>query len=331
MPNIITHTLFAREIKEKLDWPIQELIKKNPQLFDIGSNGPDFLFFHCFSPKRVYHKKTLRSLGGQAHVKHISEFYLSAIDSIRKEKDPQIREQMLVYTMGHLCHWALDSTAHPYVYYRTGNERQRDSWWHHRLESLIDAIMLKVKKECTISDFRVYEVCDTTLDQARAIARIWVPVGRNVFGKDVQPHEIKESLDDWHFMQKLFYDQRGNKYKSLRTIEKLTHTESFLSGYLIPNEPDDPFDVMNLLHKKWVHPCDETITSTESFFDLYDRALGLAQTAVELFYKAVDDDEAKEELVSMIGQKDYTTGLEDHGPMRYFSRIQDFLNNMANV
>ena len=201
MPNIITHTLFAREIKEKLDWPIQELIKKNPQLFDIGSNGPDFLFFHCFSPKRVYHKKTLRSLGGQAHVKHISEFYLSAIDSIRKEKDPQIREQMLVYTMGHLCHWALDSTAHPYVYYRTGNERQRDSWWHHRLESLIDAIMLKVKKECTISDFRVYEVCDTTLDQARAIARIWVPVGRNVFGKDVQPHEIKESLDDWHFMQ----------------------------------------------------------------------------------------------------------------------------------
>ncbi len=324
MPNIITHTLLAREIRNELSEPIQKLIQEDPQLFDIGSNGPDFLFFHCFSPKRVYRKNTIRRLGNIAHTTFISEFYTSALNSIRNEKDPEIKKQMIVYVLGHLCHWALDSTAHPYVYYRVGEGSAKTSWWHHRFESLIDAIMLKVKMGCTIDNFRAYEICDTTLEQARAVARIWVPAARNVFGWSMKAHDIKDSLDDWFFMQKLFYDNKGNKFKTLLMIEKMTGTESFLSGYLVPNEPDDPFDVMNLLHREWVHPCDDTIVSTESFFDLYDKAAKKAVEVIELFYKAIEDPKAQEELESYIGQKDYCTGIENPGEMRYFNRIQDF-------
>ena len=180
-------------------------------------------------------KKTpLRKIGNEVHSHSINDFYASAVASIQKEKDPEIRQDMMTYTCGHLCHWALDSIAHPYVFYRTGRCTGKSSWWHHRFESLIDAIMLKVKNDCTISDFKAYETCEVSLEQARAIARIYVPAIRNVYKVDVLPHQILESLNDWCFVEKLFYDKTGTKFKISHSFENAssarTPTSRWLSG-----------------------------------------------------------------------------------------------------
>lgn len=45
MPNIITHTLFAQEIFDKVDEATHDLFEPRLQLLEIRSNGPDFLFF----------------------------------------------------------------------------------------------------------------------------------------------------------------------------------------------------------------------------------------------------------------------------------------------
>lgn len=52
MPNIITHVLFARELKEKSlsDEQVQK-VNFNQALYEIGANGPDFLYFHGVNPK----------------------------------------------------------------------------------------------------------------------------------------------------------------------------------------------------------------------------------------------------------------------------------------
>ena len=45
MPNIITHTLFAQEIFDKVDEATHDLFEPRLQLLEIGSNGPDFYSF----------------------------------------------------------------------------------------------------------------------------------------------------------------------------------------------------------------------------------------------------------------------------------------------
>lgn len=75
MPNIITHTLFAQEIFDKVDENTHDLFEPRLHLLEIGSNGPDFLFFHGMNPKDFFKKSDLRVSGSMFHAGHVNEFY----------------------------------------------------------------------------------------------------------------------------------------------------------------------------------------------------------------------------------------------------------------
>lgn len=321
MPNIITHTLFANDISVRVDDSIKSWLKPRMHLFQIGSNGPDFLFFHGMDPKKFYFKSDLRSAGSRFHAGNVNDFYQSALTSIRNEENEEVKWDMIAYMCGHLCHWALDSTSHPYIFYRTGTCKGKSAWYHHRFESVLDALLLEVKKECTIEDFKFYEISDASLEEARAIARVYVPAIRNIFGYDVQGHHILESLNAWCFMEKVFYDPNSKKIDLLKHIEKVTHTENFLSGYIVPSDVEDEYDVLNLKHNRWVHPSDSNFVSTESFFDLYDRALLLAQEAIRVFLACVDNPDNDSDLMLVLQDRNYDLGKSDREPMVNFDLI----------
>ncbi len=321
MPNIITHTLFAQDAFEKVDESLREVIEPRLQLFEIGSNGPDFLFFHGLNVKDFYKSSDLRKAGNAFHAGHVNDFYHQAIVSIQNEKDEEIKKDMMTYVCGHLCHWALDSTTHPYVFYRTGTCKGKSAWYHHRFESLIDAIMLKVKKECTIEDFKFYSICDAPIEYVRAIARVYVPAIRKILGYDVKGHDIYDSLKDWDAMEQIFYDASGKKITGLKAFEKITNTDNLLSGYIVPNVPDDPYDVMNLLHNRWIHPSDDTLISTESFFDLYEKALLLANEVIRLFVLSINNSDYEKDFLQVIGNRNYNLGKNDQKEMYNFDLI----------
>ncbi len=321
MPNIITHTLFAQDVFERVDDSLKNIVEPRLQLFEIGSNGPDFLFFHGLNLKDFYKSSFLRKAGNEFHAGHVNEFYHQALVSIRNEENDDIKNDMITYVCGHLCHWALDSTTHPYVFYRTGTCKGKSAWYHHRFESLIDAIMLKVKKECTIEDFKFYEICDAPLEYARAIARIYVPAIRLILGYDVKGHEILDSLKDWHSIERLFYDASGKKIEGLKAFEAITRSDNMLSGYIVPNHADDPYDVMNLLHNRWVHPSDDSFISTESFFDLYDKALLLASEVIRLFISSIANPDYEKDFLQVIGNRNYNLGKSDQKEMHNFDLI----------
>lgn len=321
MPNIITHSLFAQEMLdhfEQEDW-----LQDRAHLFTVGSNGPDYLFFSGLGLKRSSKDHDLRKFGGSLHKSHVNDFYKSALESICSEKDEVIRADMIAYVCGHLCHWALDSTVHPYVYYRTGHGTPQNSWNHHRMESVLDSIVLKVKRNETIVQFDTPKIANCSLDEARAIARIYVPAIETIFDTQIKPHLIKNSLDDWYFIQKAEYDPKGSKLSFLKGIESVIGKKNLGSGLIVPNTPIDDYDVCNLMHKKWVHPADETIVSTESFFDLYDKALIKAQTAMRLFLDAVKDPSQEKDLLNFIGNRTYNEGLPEDLPMVNFD-VCDF-------
>lgn len=283
MPNIITHTLFADDMLSLLG---STSLDQHKKLFEMGSSGPDFLFFHNTPPAKLMKKSALRQAGSWLHAGRINDFYASALSSCIREKNPEIREDMIAYVCGHLCHWALDSTMHPYIFYRTGNCQNESSWRHHRFESLLDALMLKMKRNETIRTYDISTlVARPDREEARAIARIYVPALEKLYNLEVRPSAIYESLQDWHTMQKLFRDPSGRKIRTLQKAEKLVGADNLFSRFGVPPEPEDNYDLCNLLHTPWYNPCSEE-KSTDSVLDLYETATRKAARAITLFLNA---------------------------------------------
>ena len=64
MPNIITHKIFAEEVLKKISKKdIEDIIERYHQIYYIGSNGPDFLFFQHAKPWEAMKSHTLNRLG----------------------------------------------------------------------------------------------------------------------------------------------------------------------------------------------------------------------------------------------------------------------------
>lgn len=318
MPNIITHVLFARELEEKLNEDLKQRIQHNPSLYEIGCNGPDFLYFHGVTPSNLKKKSKVRTLGKYCHRKEVNAFFKSCLNVIRQEKDEEIKADEISYVIGLLSHWALDSITHPYIFYRTGSGNSISTFRHHKIESILDSILLKVKEDKTIKDFKAYEICQVDIHDVKSIARLYVKGAKRVYDLDIKPHQILEALNDWELVQKALYDQNGTKLKAFQKIEELLKLNGLISAMIIPDSPNDPCDVCNLLHKEWNHPCDNNLKSTTSFFDLYDQALLEAEKAICLFMDCIDDVEKENAFLTFINNRNYTKGLSDNPPMLYF-------------
>lgn len=324
MPNIITHNLFAEEVYRKCrKKDIRDLLETHMQIYGIGANGPDFLFFYHMLPWEAYKEHSLNQIGSVLHKKHVNAFYESAVKTMRKEVDPQVKERELVYVMGHLCHWALDMTTHPYIFYRTGNCQKESAALHHRFESMLDAMMLQRMRNCDIKSYRCFENCEYDDEMLKAMARIYVNAIEDTMGQRIKVHALREALNDWYEIQKLLYDPSGKKQKLVQAVEKLIGRPWLVSGNIVPCKIDERVDVLNLQKNIWMHPCDDTLLSIASFPDLFDEAIALALQAIERLYGCVEYDADVANLCNILNDRAYDTGREGEVEMKYFDVIYD--------
>lgn len=107
MPSIYAHNRFGRELLSILPEPANTYANKYRELFLIGLQGPDILFFY----HPVFHNYVNR-LGYRIHEWQGRKFFQSAARTIRARRH---KEASLAYITGVLCHYALDVTCHPYI------------------------------------------------------------------------------------------------------------------------------------------------------------------------------------------------------------------------
>lgn len=322
MPNLITHTLFCEDVLDSLH---NELLDSHRMLFITGGEGPDFLFFHHSDPfVDAFVPSKLRKYGGIFHDEHVNAFYLSALSSIEQQKNSEIREDMIACLAGHLCHWALDSTMHPLIYARTGNCKGASSWNHHRYESLLDAALLMYRKHVTIKDYEPWKECfSSDRRTARAISQIYGPAIETIYGESIRPADFAQCLKDWERLQRRFYDPSGLKKTLLRPVENVLHLDNLMTGFSIPNNAEDNVDICNLLHTTWRHPV-TGIESTESVFDLLDKALEKAKTAITLFFDALNHPASTlhaQKWIDFLGDRNYDMDLPGSPEPVFFDLI----------
>ncbi|MGX8835441.1 zinc dependent phospholipase C family protein [Amedibacillus sp. YH-ame6] len=324
MPNIITHKLFAERVFTQLrKQDIKRIIEQHPQIFYIGCNGPDFLFFSNSKPWHAHRSHKLNRLGSQMHASLINEFYNTAIECVKQQQDEVTKETMMAYLFGHLCHWALDKTTHPYVFYRTGNCKGLSAGYHHRFESMMDTMMLDKLKGIDITEFRSHEMCAYDEDMLKAIARIYVPVAKKVYHTEVKVNELRNALDSWQDIQKMLYDPKHIKYYALKSVETILRKPWAISGNVVKRKIDDRFDILNEHHTLWFHPCDDHISSNASFMELFEEAADIALCVIEKAYGCIEYGAPTTTLCEELQDQAYDSGMSGEREMKFFDIIYE--------
>lgn len=266
MPACLTHFYFAKNVLEEL--PDRENI--NECAYFWGAQGPDFLFCHRYFP--FMKGKSLNEYGHKLHQTKPSETLGAMREFLKKHDDPAYRS----YVLGFLCHYSLDSTAHPYINSFAdilARERPHEttSTMHGEIEAALDAIVLRYETGMLPSEVHLKAMFPKNEAVERRIAKLYREVLFTVYGTDVPEEELVRAMNDAHFVFACVTDRTGLKRKLFDALEK--GKPHYVTSHIVPLTETDGIDYANVQHESW--KCGESV-SNQSFFELYGEALGVA-------------------------------------------------------
>ena len=157
MPSTYAHRRFGADVLQQLPAALQDQIGKNRALFDVGLHGPDLLFYY-----HAAKSSPVSALGNAMHEQPGRVFFERARGVVRQAKD---RDAALAYALGFVCHFALDSTCHPYVEAYT----RQSGVSHCEIETEFDDMLLRRDGHDPKSFFTASHIRPTA-ENARVIA-----------------------------------------------------------------------------------------------------------------------------------------------------------------
>ena len=140
MADFVSHHLFGRQALTVFPAPAQRAAACRPACFFWGCQGPDPLFY-----RKILLGSPLHKLGKRMHSEKTDELFAALSRAVR-DLSGDAQEIAAAYFYGFVCHYALDSEIHPYVYCRqvqfcTENPKLSASAVHSRIESDIDYLL----------------------------------------------------------------------------------------------------------------------------------------------------------------------------------------------
>lgn len=131
MPSTYAHRRFGANVLDHLPAPLREKLEAHRELYDIGLHGPDLLFYY-----HAEKSTPVAALGNAMHDEPGRMFFDRARRVVHEEAD---REAALAYALGYVCHFALDSTCHPFVEQFT----RESGVTHCEIETEFDNMLLR--------------------------------------------------------------------------------------------------------------------------------------------------------------------------------------------
>ena len=198
MPGIITHYICGQAAQHAAEPEALKMIRPYQHLYNLGTQGPD-VFFYYF-PGLL--KKHMRDLGLLMHKRCFGAFIGEMASFMLDENLPKdIQSVLFSYTSGFLTHYAMDVSAHPYVYFKTGTRQKGDraraikySVNHRRFENAIDLLMLNLMSNKIPSENKLWQLIRVDAQPAQVAAGAVSRAIKNVYGRDVSPGDIHKAM-----------------------------------------------------------------------------------------------------------------------------------------
>ena len=297
MPSIVTHYYFAKEVADNLKLNINNN-------YYIFAQSHDYLYYS--------HNKKYRRLAHTAHIKNTQKYILKIIKFI-KDNNQTKNINTLSYLYGVITHYVLDSTTHPYIFYKGGLK----SFNHREIERNIDSLIyeektnkpykkLKVSKEIIVNPLftrNLMKCIDYAYSETYNINNI-----SKAYARSIKQARLLFNLTS--------YDKLGIKLSIYRLIDKLFKTKT----YCLSNHIKGNVYYLNNEKNKWIHPCIKSKTYKSSFNDLYKTSIKKCTNIINVVNDYLNNKITLNQLMKNIPNVSYTTGLliEENKKMNYF-------------
>ena len=165
MPAVYAHRRFGEKVLAACQNDVaRTAIESFPDLYRIGLQGPDILFY--YDPLR---KNAYKTAGNAMHDAPAAPFFGMAADRVSGRPEGQA---LLSYLLGFICHFALDSECHSYIEYEIG----RSGHGHIAIETALEGTLMEADGVDwrSVNPAGYIAVNEIT---ARTIARV-MPAGR---------------------------------------------------------------------------------------------------------------------------------------------------------
>lgn len=308
MPATITHAYFGKDIYEVLPSYINsKLDLKRVMMF--SQNTDALMFYNLFS---LFPGKKIRKLSKYCHITNTRGFFINLLNYI---KDNNIDDtDTYSFLVGFICHYVLDSTVHPFVTYKTGVfDRKNPNTYkynnvHAFMEAFIDNDMVKRREKINPYKYNVSKTAFSTKKFSKDLnSAIYFVYDKTYDVKDMDKIYYKSLKQMKHALYLFRRDRFGIKkffYKVLDTITPKNCYRFEAISYHYPLEDKNNF--LNSNNDLWRYPTDYDKTSTESFIDLYIKALEEAKSIICDSFEYLNGKDI--DLNKVFTNKNYVTG-----------------------
>ena len=311
MPSIVTHHLFARDCLKGFE----SLVDKD--IYYVFAQSFDNLFYYHFFTSL---KNEVKKVGGIAQRTKTNDYFLNILNYI-KEHNLRNDKEVIGYLFGSICHYALDSTCHPFVIYQSGTTDADYKYrgGHEKMEVMIDAIMYEKKIGKPLYK---ENLADTLLPKKKFKKDLEKTIDyafKKTFGIDNMGLLYQESYHTGNFILKYFVTDKLGIKKPIYKIKDLFgkgRMYQYLSFHIV--KLDKSF--LNLEKEEWCYPTLKEKKKKSSFLELYDEAMNFAIQLFKGCLKYLNNEIKEDKLKILFKDLSYVTGLDWHleNKMQYF-------------
>ena len=311
MPATVVHAYFAQDLNDILPKEIKNKLDVN-RLKTFGQSTDSLMFYNLFS---ILPGKNIRDFQKYFHTNKTQEFFINLINYI-KENDYTEDIDVNSFLVGAICHYVLDSTVHPYIYYKTGyfNKNDKSTYKYNNvhtfMETFLDNDMIKRRESINPYKFNISKFSFDTSKFSNELNDTIKYTFKETFDVDNMDKIYYKSLKQMRNSIFIFrQDRYGIKKFFYKLADTFTSKRVFRFEAISYHYPlNDRHNFLNENHKLWRNPCDYSLTSEESFLDLYLKALKLAKVMICASFDYINGKDI--ELEKIFINKSYITGLD---------------------
>lgn len=291
MPGIITHDFFGRDL---LTSHAEYAGAADERLaFMLGCQGPDPLLYIRIDPRA----RSWKPLGCIFHEEKPAELLVAlrnTVDALAEEE----RSIGLAYARGFLAHYALDRQVHPLVYAQqfalcdagvAGLEKKDGTYVHAVIESSIDEVVLFCKRHETIRVWKPYQNILQGSDKMIAlVSRMYARMAQEAFYLEPPETLFADAVQCFRLCQRALYSPEPRRRRFVSNAERLIKRHSLYDA--VSHHANASYACAYDNHESalWQNPFTGR-KSTLDFWSLYQQALGLAASAIEMIEQPTFD------------------------------------------
>ncbi len=320
MPATLTHAVFAKDVYDILPNEISKKLDLD-ECKMFAQSVDSLKFYNLFS---IITGKEIRKFQGYFHKNKTQDFFLNLLQFIR---DNDLEEKdVYSFLVGFICHYALDSTVHPYVIYKTGYfQKKKPNTYkynnvHAFMETFLDNDIIRRRLKKNPYTFDIAKYCFSIKPFSNELNHAINYSFYNTFKIRGMSDIYYKSLKQMRTAIKVFReDHSGIKKNLYKFVDTFTPKSVFRFEAISYHYPlEDRHNFLNQDHRMWRHPIVYDMTSKESFVDLYLKAIKLSKVLVCASFDYLNGKDI--ELEKVFTNISYVTGLDCNNKkeLKYF-------------